>query len=108
LGTRGSGERPVSFLHPSSQALRKGAFIRMMFWLANAVVVVVIFAFAQPVWKSVSVLYLVLVSLYANFATDFTNWQAARVEVKQDRQSGDLEVDVDTAGPTEVKPPDRG
>lgn len=49
----------------------------MRFWLVNAIVVVAVFIFAPAVWKQVSVLYLVLVSLYANWATDFGAMSAA-------------------------------
>lgn len=40
-------------------------------WLANMLTAVVVFVFAQGFWSRFSVLYLVLVSLYANFATDY-------------------------------------
>ena len=40
------------------------------FWLVNAVVAVAVFIFAPGAWSRISVLYLVLVSLYANWSTD--------------------------------------
>jgi hypothetical protein len=40
------------------------------FWLANAVAVIGVFTFTPALWGRISVLYLVLVSLYANAATD--------------------------------------
>lgn len=46
--------------------------IRMSyFWLFNMAVVVLVFFFAPGIWAQASILYLVLVSLYANFATDY-------------------------------------
>jgi hypothetical protein len=52
------------------------------FWLINMAVVVGAFSFLPAVWKTASVLYLVLVSLYANFATDYGAMSAA--EAAQD------------------------
>lgn len=49
----------------------------MRFWLVNAAVVVTVFFAAPGVWAKVSVLYLVLVSLYANWSTDFGAMSAA-------------------------------
>src|SRR5215472_13846008 len=40
-------------------------------WLVNMAVALSVFIFAQGLWQKASVLYLVLVSLYANFATDY-------------------------------------
>lgn len=40
-------------------------------WIINAVVAMGVFLLAQGFWQRFSVLYLVLVSLYANFATDY-------------------------------------
>jgi len=46
--------------------------IRMAyFWLINKVVAVTIFIVFPGFWARASVLYLVIVSLYANFATDY-------------------------------------
>lgn len=44
-------------------------FIR--FWMVNFVVALSVFIFLPDVWASASILYLTLVSLYANFATDY-------------------------------------
>jgi len=41
------------------------------FWLLNMALVVLVFIFAPGLWAQVSVLYLVLVSLYANLAVEF-------------------------------------
>jgi len=49
----------------------------MRFWLFNAIAVLIVFFAAPATWTKVSVLYLVLVSLYANVATDFGAMSAA-------------------------------
>lgn len=88
---------------PSSLQLRRFAFGRMCFWGAQLLAVPFVFALARHWWLQISVLYLVEVSLYANMATDYTAWQAARVEVKVDTDSGRLEgVNVDSPGPVET------
>lgn len=46
-------------------------------WLVNMVIAISVFMFAQPFWQRFSVLYLVVVSLYANFATDYGAVSAA-------------------------------
>lgn len=43
----------------------------MWWWTVNFIAVVLVFAFANHAWQTISVLYLVLVSLYANWATDY-------------------------------------
>jgi len=40
-------------------------------WVVNMIVAIGVFVFAQGLWQKASILYLVLVSLYANFATDY-------------------------------------
>lgn len=45
--------------------------IAVRFWLVNFAVAVAAYIFLPDVWKQASVLYLVLVSLYANLATDY-------------------------------------
>jgi hypothetical protein len=40
-------------------------------WLLNMLVAASVFVFAQGFWARFSVFYLVLISLYANFATDY-------------------------------------
>lgn len=40
-------------------------------WLVNMIAALCVFVFAPGFWQRFSVLYLVLVSLYANFATDY-------------------------------------
>jgi hypothetical protein len=47
------------------------------FWAANVPAVIAVFTFAPAVWAKVSVLYLVLVSLYANWATNFSGMSSA-------------------------------
>jgi hypothetical protein len=49
----------------------------MWVWTASIVTVVCLFTFANHFWQVVSVLYLVLISLYANWATDYGAMSAA-------------------------------
>ncbi|HWZ65638.1 MAG TPA: hypothetical protein VNX65_02450 [Patescibacteria group bacterium] len=58
-------------------------------WLVNMVVAVSVFIFAQPFWQQASVLYLVLVSLYANFATDYGAVSAAEAAFKPNETQKD-------------------
>lgn len=46
-------------------------------WIVNACVALFVFFAFPGLWASASVLYLVLVSLYANFATDYGAVSAA-------------------------------
>src|SRR5215472_15169199 len=46
-------------------------------WLVNMAGALSVYLFAQGLWQKASVLYLVLVSLYANFATDYGAVSAA-------------------------------
>ena len=47
------------------------------FWMANFVVASLVFFFAPGLWQQASIFYLVIVSLYANFATDYGAVSAA-------------------------------
>lgn len=42
-----------------------------VFWIVNFFAVLLVYSFLPDFWQKASVLYLVLVSLYANFATDY-------------------------------------
>jgi hypothetical protein len=46
-------------------------------WLASMVAVSLVFFLDQPLWIRVSVFYLVLISLYANLATDYGSMSAS-------------------------------
>ncbi len=52
------------------------------FWFLNAIAVVIVFVYAPDLWKQLSVLYLVIVSIYANMATHWGAWQGSRAEVR--------------------------
>lgn len=62
-------------------------------WLCHFPVVLVIYFAFPDTWEKVSILYLALVSIYANVAGHLSAWQAARVEVSQQ-----AEMERDTAG----------
>ena len=51
--------------------------VAMWVWTASMITVVCLFSFANHFWQIVSVLYLVLISLYANWATDYGAMSAA-------------------------------
>lgn len=52
--------------------------LRMSYiWLANMLVATGVFFFAPGLWATASIFYLVIVSLYANFATDYGAVSAA-------------------------------
>ncbi len=57
-------------------------------WICHFPAVIGIYFLFPETWKQVSILYLALVSIYANVAGHLAAWQASRVEVKQDEQSG--------------------
>ena len=51
--------------------------VAMWVWTFSMITVVCLFTFANHFWQVVSVLYLVLISLYANWATDYGAMSAA-------------------------------
>jgi hypothetical protein len=51
--------------------------VAMWVWTASMITVVCLFTLANHFWQIVSVLYLVLISLYANWATDYGAMSAA-------------------------------
>lgn len=53
-------------------------------WIGHFPVVIFIFFAFPETWISISLLYLALVSIYANVAGHLSAWQSARVEVKQE------------------------
>lgn len=54
------------------------------FWVCNFIVALAVYFFAPGVWSKVSILYLVLVSLYANAATDYGAVPSAYAAMKTD------------------------
>lgn len=57
-----------------------------IFWIANFPPVIAIYTFAPATWQKISILYLALVSIYANVAGHLAAWQASRIEVMQNEQ----------------------
>ena len=53
------------------------------FWAANAIAAVIVYVLAPALWSRISVLYLVLVSLYANIATDSGAMAAANASTDE-------------------------
>lgn len=62
----------------------------MYFWVANAIAAVVLFTAFRQVWDTIAVFYVLAVSLYANWDTDFDAMSAsgAWMEAKK-RNSGE-------------------
>lgn len=60
-----------------------------IFWAANFPAVIAVYWLAPDVWKQASILYLALVSVYANFAGHISGWQSANTEAQ-------LRDDIDT------------
>jgi hypothetical protein len=54
------------------------------FWVSNFLGVLIVYAFFGGIWAKLSVLYLVLVSLYANFATDYGAMPGSHAAIKAD------------------------
>ena len=61
-------------------------------WLLNFPPVIACYIWAPETWKQASILYLALVSIYANVAGHLAAWQASRIEVVQmeDANVGDV------------------
>jgi hypothetical protein len=56
-----------------------------VFWMANFPPVIALYLLVgDDQFQRVCLLYLALVSIWANAASHWSAWQAARVEVKQD------------------------
>lgn len=64
------------------------------FWLVNAVVVTGVYFFAPPLWAKASVFYLVLISIYAAWATEFGAMAAS--EAASDEPVSTYSIDTDT------------
>lgn len=54
------------------------------FWLANFPIVVYIFVYQPAFWNKYGVFYVLIASLYANFATDFGALSGAQASMKAD------------------------
>ncbi len=59
------------------------------FWVLNAVAVVSLFFLTPGIWLRASVLYLILVSLYANLSTDYGAMSAA-LAIDTGKDHGDV------------------
>jgi hypothetical protein len=58
--------------------------VAMWVWTFSIITVVGLFTFANHFWQVVSVLYLVVISLYANWATDYGAMSAALAAKAED------------------------
>jgi hypothetical protein len=63
-----------------------------IFWLLNFPPVIACYIWAPDAWKQASILYLALVSIYANVAGHLAAWQASRIEVIQNEDANVADV----------------
>ena len=63
-----------------------------VFWLLNFPPVIAVYIWAPETWKQASILYLALVSIYANVAGHLAAWQASRIEVIQNEDANVADV----------------
>jgi len=63
-----------------------------VFWLLNFPPVIAVYIWAPDAWKQASILYLALVSIYANVAGHLAAWQASRIEVIQNDDANVADV----------------
>ena len=54
------------------------------FWIFNVVIVLGLDLALNPFWQKISIVYLTLVSLYANFATDYGALPGAHAAIRGD------------------------
>ena len=55
------------------------------FWLLNFPFVLYVFTYQPAIWNKYGVFYVLIASLYANFATDFGALSGAQASMKADR-----------------------
>jgi hypothetical protein len=62
------------------------------FWILNFPIVLYVFIYQPGIWNKYGVFYVLIASLYANFATDFGALSGAQASMKADRVdiSGDV------------------
>jgi hypothetical protein len=56
------------------------ALWRCIFWCVNMPAAIVCYLEAKPLWLQISVLYLVVVSIYANAESAYSSYSAKRAE----------------------------
>lgn len=82
----------MSLLHIQTNAkfLRKLNAYLTLFWLLNFPPVIILYViFPSEKFQAFCLLYLALVSIWANVAGHASAWQGARTEVKQDKANDD-------------------
>lgn len=76
-------------------------------WVVNMACAILVFFLLPSIWASASILYLVLVSLYANWATDFDGISSSLAAIHAMRASKSLRSDFDRTTPY-ISGPDSG
>lgn len=64
----------------SNRSLRYLHLGLLTFWSVNLVVVIWVYFKHKEMWTEASILYLAVVSIYANMVGHWSGWQAAHVE----------------------------
>lgn len=92
---RGAGSmKKLKDLLADAGAQKKLHLWLMYFWAIQLPIVCLMYFFLPDIWKGVSILYLAIVSIYANFVGHFGSWQAAKVEVRQEEIEQDRHEEV--------------
>jgi hypothetical protein len=69
------------------------------FWMANIVIVVAIYFVLPKVWSNASILYLALISIYANYSTDAGAMSAADSATDEAITKFAIDADDQDSGP---------
>jgi hypothetical protein len=72
----------------------------MYFWLANMIIVHLVFFLAPRIWQEISILYLADISVYACIGQHYTGMAASLTGLKADERAGDDLADNDPHGDT--------
>lgn len=63
-----------------------------VFWIANFPPIILLYLLTDDeTFQKFCLLYLALVSIWANVAGHWAAWQASRIEVKEDERAGDAD-----------------
>ena len=85
----------------SAEAIKRANGWLTVFWLLNFPPIIWLYlAVDNETFQRVTILYLALVSIWANVGTHFAGWVAGRTEVKVEAQ----EADIENAGTVNVTP----
>ena len=87
----------ISQLEDDAKTQAKFHLSMAWFWVANVPIVTYLFLYQPDIWIKYGVFYILLASLYANFATDFGALSAAQASEK-----GDTNVTINNAAEVNI------